>query len=211
MTDKSEQSMPYPPSYHLNNDRHLAYRVITACKLATVISPTENDVMVTHIPLILDPDKGELGSLIGHIDRNNPQTGYLSRHSVTAIFHGPDAYISPTVYHSRQLPTWNYITVHITGAARLLCHDETAQSLIHMAEVLEAGDQPFVLAPDDKRMLGLLPYIVGFEIDIEKLTGRFKLSQDKSRQDMLQAKQQLKSHAARHQIELIDQLLSIEV
>lgn len=203
--------MQYPPPYHLDHDKHNAYRVIEACRLATLISRTEDDVMVTHIPLMLNPDKGKLGSLVGHIDRNSPQINYLDNHKITAIFQGPDTYISPTVYASRQLPTWNYIAVHVTGTTRILdSNDAVRDSLIHMADVLEDGDQPFVLEPDDKRVPGLLNHIVGFEIEIEDLLGRFKLSQDKPPQDTLLAKRQLQLHAAPHHIVLVDDLLSTD-
>ncbi len=199
--------MPYPPPYHLDHDRHNAYKVIEACKLATIISPIQDDVLVTHIPLILNLDKGKLGSLVGHIDKNNPQATYLNNHKITAIFHGPDAYISPTVYASRQLPTWNYITTHVKGTARHLSSDDAVRdSLIHMAEQLENSQQPFVLQPDDKRIPGLLNHIVGFEIEIEDLVGRFKLSQDKIQQDRINAKQQLLSQASDSEMILINQL-----
>lgn len=202
--------MQYPPPYHLDHNKHNAYKVIEACKLATVISPIQDDVLVTHIPLILNLDKGSLGSLVGHIDKNNPQAKYLNNHKITAIFHGPDAYISPTVYASRQLPTWNYITTHVKGTAHHLPSDDAVRdSLIHMAEQLEDSEQPFVLNPDDKRIPALLNHIVGFEIEIEDLVGRFKLSQDKLQQDRMNAKQQLLSQTIDNETILVNQLCQV--
>jgi len=182
----------YPPKYYLENDREKIFRVIETYSFATVISRTKDDIIVTHLPLILDRQRGEFGFLVGHMDRNNPHTGYLDSANVFVIFHGPNAYISPNVYESPQLPTWNSISVHIKGLARITKSKETVrESMMRMVSFLEKGQAPFVLDRDHQTMNSLLGYVVGFEIEILESIGRFKLSQNKNERDKQLAKERL--------------------
>ena len=108
------------------------------------------------------------------------------------VFKGPDCYISPSVYNTPQLPTWNYIIVHITGTIQLVNGPETAkQTMVAMTDFLEQPEHKFKLAMDDPRMDRLINYIQAFEIDITNWEGKFKLSQDKNAEDFELAKQRL--------------------
>ena len=198
----------YPPKHHLDSDLDHIYQVIESFPLATLISRTETDVAITQVPLILDRTRGENGVLIGHIDKNNPHIKYLDHANINVLFNGPQAYISPTVYSTSQLPTWNYITVEIKGKAKIIdSGDHVIDSLIRMAESLETTDKPYVLDRDDKKMQALINYIVGFEIEITEVTGRFKLSQDKSSKDTELAKQHLIKHNQKDYSNLLNTLL----
>jgi L-ornithine N5-monooxygenase len=135
----------------------------------------------THLPLVLDRRTGRLGTLLGHLDRSNPQVQELSDRDVLVIFHGPNAYMSPTVFESVQLPTWNSMAVHVRGRARLV---EDAQSIVPvLCAIAEASDPAFRLQQDDPRIDRLIRYIVGIEVTIESVVGRFKLSQDRDDTD----------------------------
>ena len=124
------------------------------------------------------------------------------------IFHGPNSYISPTVYESSQLPTWNSISVHIKGTVRVTDSvDAVRDSIVDMASFLETGPEPFVLDANNTKMSSLLAYVVGFEIEMEEFVGRFKLSQDKSPQDMELAKQHLIMKTKSGNEELINSVL----
>ncbi|CAB1076447.1 hypothetical protein D1AOALGA4SA_4243 [Olavius algarvensis Delta 1 endosymbiont] len=195
----------YPPKYYLENDREKIYRVIETYSLATLISRTEDDVIVTHLPLILDRQRGEFGFLVGHMDRNNPHTRYLNNANVFVIFHGPNAYISPNVYESSQLPTWNSISVHIKGLARITESKEAVRnSMIRMVSFLEKGEAPYVLDKDHQKMNSLLGYVVGFEIEILESIGRFKLSQNKNEKDKRLAKEHLIAESKKGDARVID-------
>ena len=195
----------YPPEYYLEHDREKIFRVIETCRFATVISRTEDDIIVTHLPLILDRQRGEFGFLVGHMDRNNPHTRYLDSAKVFVIFHGPNAYISPNVYESSQLPTWNSISVHVKGITRILESTEAVgDSMIKMVSFLEKGEDPFVLDKDNHKMQRSLGYVVGFEIEILEMIGRFKLSQNKNATDKQLAKEHLISDSQKGHEELID-------
>ena len=164
--------------------------VIKAYPLATIISVHNNEPLVTHMPLIYREADGKL---IGHIDIYNPQTKLMrDDNNLTIIFSGPQCYISPSVYTTIQLPTWNYIKVHLKGTVKAIENkDALKESLIIMTEFLEQPDHKYVLEANNPRMDANLDYIKMFEITISHWEGKFKLSQDKIKRDIEAAKQEL--------------------
>jgi len=184
----------YPPKYHQENDIQKMIAVIEEYPLGILVSVLDNKPLLTHIPIIYHHDKKRL---VAHIDINNPQVKTLKNGAeVTVVFRGPDAYISPSIYTTTQLPTWNYIFVHLTGTVTLINDPEEAKkTMIAMTEFLEGAAQKYVLKPDNKRMEGAVNYIQAFEIEITHWEGKFKLSQDKVKQDQLNAKEVLKENA----------------
>lgn len=182
-------NLNYPPKYHQDNDINHMIEVIKTYPLATVISVKDGEPLITHLPLIYRED----GKLIGHIDIYNPQAELLKNDKqLTILFSGPQCYISPSVYATTQLPTWNYIKVHLKGTVKAIeSKDALKESLIKMTEFLEYPDHKYVLEPDNPRMLGYLDYIEMFEITITHWEGKFKLSQDKRPQDIENARQEL--------------------
>jgi transcriptional regulator len=180
--------MNYPPKHHQDNNKEHLLEVIKTYPLATLISVENNEPLITHLPLILDNDK-----LIGHIDIYNPQAKFLKDNRVvTILFSGPQCYISPSVYSTTQLPTWNYIKLHLKGTVKAIeSKAALKQSLITMTEFLEAPDHKYVLESDNPRLDRNLNYIEMFEIDITSWEGKFKLSQDKKPKDTENARQEL--------------------
>lgn len=181
--------MKYPPQHHQDNDINHMIEVVKTYPLATVISVKGNNPYITHLPLVYRED----GKLIGHIDKFNPQAELLKdNNEVTIIFSGPQCYISPSIYTTTQLPTWNYIKVHLKGKVTAVDDERTVkQSLVDMAEFLEQPGHKYTLTMDNPRMHGLINYIKGFEIDITSWEGKFKLSQDKKIKDITNARKEL--------------------
>lgn len=180
--------MNYPPKYHQDDNRDHLIEVIKSYPLATVISVANNQPVITHLPLIF-----ESGKLIGHIDIYNPQAELLKQNNdITLIFSGPECYISPSIYSTTQLPTWNYIKVHLKGKVKAIeSKAALKQSLITMTEFLEAPDHNYILEPDNQRLDRNLNYIKMFEITITHWEGKFKLSQDKKPRDTENARNEL--------------------
>lgn len=178
----------YPPKHHQDKDLNHLLEVVKTYPLATVISIKNNEPVITHLPLIY-----ENGKLIGHLDKNNPHAKLLKNgNPVTLIFSGPQCYISPSIYTTTQLPTWNYIKVHVTGFANEIKNPETIkQSMVSMTEFLEAPEHKYKLTITNDRMEQFISYVSGFEIEITKWEGKFKLSQDKKPQDLENAKAEL--------------------
>lgn len=182
--------MNYPPKYYQDNNIAHLVEVIKTYPLAMVISVNNNSPFITHLPLIY---REEDGKLIGHIDKFNPQAELLKAdNEVTIIFSGPQCYISPSIYTTTQLPTWNYIKVHIKGTVKAMESKEALkESLITMTTFLEQPEHNYVLEPNNPKMESALGYIKMFEISISEWEGKFKLSQDKNTRDMANAKAEL--------------------
>lgn len=181
--------MSYPPKHHQDNDINHIIEVVKTYPLATLISVKDNTPFITHLPLIYN----EAGNLIGHIDIYNPQAELLKdNNDITIVFSGPQCYISPSIYTTKQLPTWNYIKVHLKGKVKAIESKESLkESLITMTEFLEAPEHNYVLEPDNRAMKGYLDYIKMFEITIDSWEGKFKLSQDKKPIDIENARAEL--------------------
>lgn len=146
----------------------------------------DGEPLATHLPLVRRED----GRLVGHLARANPHWRHLDGARVLAVFAGPHAYISPEWYGAMpDVPTWNYVTVHATGICRLL--PEAAglvQVLRELSRFMET-DSPIPDAlvdpehPDHAYYQAELPAIIGFEIEVERLEGKAKLGQNRSRSD----------------------------
>ena len=180
--------LKYPPKHHQDNDRNHIIEVIKTYPLATIISVKNNEPLITHLPLIFTDDK-----LVGHIDIYNPQTQLLKdNNNITILFYGPQCYISPSIYTTTQLPTWNYIRVHLKGKVNAIESTEALKaSLISMTEFLEAPDHKYTLEANNPRLDANLNYIKLFEITIDTWEGKFKLSQDKHPKDIENARAEL--------------------
>lgn len=155
--------MKYPPKHHQDSDLNHIIEVIKTYPLATIISVKDNVPHITHLPLVY-----EKGKLIGHIDIYNPQTELLKNNNhITVLFYGSQCYISPSIYTTTQLPTYNYIRVHLKGKVNAIEDKEALkQSLISMTEFLEAPNPKYTLEPDNPRLEANLSYIKMFEINI---------------------------------------------
>jgi transcriptional regulator len=187
--------MAYPvPTYHVT-DPDKILDVIQTFPLASLVTSRGNDISVSYIPLIFE-DTTEGRFLLGHLDRNNPQLNDLNEAPVLALFHGPDAPISPNDYATEQLPTWNFLKVEVRGTATLIQDpEELKRSLMTLNTFLERDQEtPFVLGHDHPRMNALLSYIQGFKIRIEDWHATFKLSQEKVIEDYEGARKKLRDH-----------------
>ena len=182
--------MQYPPGHHQEKSYQNIVNLIKAYPLAIINSCLNNEMESSHTPLIYQPNGG-LGELIGHLDKYNPQLAHFKENEkVQLIFNGPQVYISPSVYSTTQLPTWNYFKAHLKGRVIIETDQEKVKHrLINMTAFLE-GDQPnYVLKADNPRMAAALDYIVGFRIVIESWEGKYKISQDKRQKDRELAKE----------------------
>lgn len=201
----------YPPRPYRVTDLDVLHRTIEALPLATLVTAVDGEILITHVPLILDRGRGALGVLVGHVDRNNPQSRVLDGASVVSVFHGPDCYISPTVYATSQLPTWNSVNVHVRGTATLMRQeDQLRRSLVTMADRLEQGADRFALSETDPRVPPLLPHIVGFEIEIASIDGRFKLGQEKGEDDRTRAGAELLTNTPPAALALVARILAVD-
>jgi transcriptional regulator len=149
---------------------------------------TDDAVEIVHVPLLVDgPDDGAALRIMGHVARANPFARLVMREAnVTAAFHGPDAYVSASLYGAprEQVPTWNYAVVHVRGRLRPLDDAGLAERLGAMAERFERGAVPW--HPDHLSpafFAELRRGIVGFAIEVAEVRAKLKLSQNRTRED----------------------------
>lgn len=180
----------YQPNHFRVEDLERAKSLIEAHPFATLISPD----CVSHIPLIIDETKDVL-TLQGHVARKNPHWQSLERDGrVLALFHGPHAYITPRWYAEHDVPTWNYAVVHATCSVRLINTRAPLTALVaKLAAHFERGAaEPWAFSlPEDLRGDALAQAIVGFELKVEMLGAKFKLSQNRSQIDQAGVKRGL--------------------
>ncbi len=177
----------YVPKHFAETDVVRLHALMRAHSFATLISVLDGAPFATHVPLLLDSGRGPLGTLVGHVARANPQRrAFDGRSPALAIFHGAHAYVSPRWFVSApSVPSWNYEVVHANGAPRVLDDPAVVHALLERSAALfEAGaEQPWTPAAFESYVAGLQRGIVAFEIPIERLEGKRKLSQNKSAAD----------------------------
>lgn len=186
--------MTYLPKHFEATDPATLHALVRAHPLATWVVPqTDGELLVNHIPFLLDADRGPHGTLVGHVARANPVWRALRAAATVAVFQGPDAYVSPSWYpskpvHGKVVPTWNYAIVHAHGVARVF--DDRAQllALVTRLTALHEASQPqpwqVTDAPADyiDTMLGA---IIGIEIPVQRWVGKWKISQNRTLEDRL--------------------------
>lgn len=149
-----------------------------------LVSTREGGPIASHLPFLVHRDAGTQGTLVSHLARGNPQWQDLDGAEVLCVFSGPHAYISPTWYAAKQVvPTWNYIAVHVYGTFRVIDDPHRSFSLVkEFVEHYEAAfAQPWSLPADEDYARKMVAGIVGFEIEIRRLEGKWKLSQNHPR------------------------------
>lgn len=181
----------YIPKYYRCDDTSLHHEIIESYSFATMIVTQNNEPHVVHMPFLLDRDSN---TLRGHIARANglSQLDLSQPYHCLVIFQGPDAYVSPSWYATKQetgktVPTWNYISVHVKGTLQLINDSEwilqnvSALSDKHEAEhnlAWKVSDAP------PAYISAMLCAIVGVEVSISAIDGKFKLSQNKTVPDI---------------------------
>ena len=172
----------YIPSAFQVDDQTALHEFMRQHSFATLVSAGDEEPLVSHLPLLLEADSGTHGKLVGHMARLNEHWRIGADRPTVAIFHGPHAYISPTWYGEPGfVPTWNYITVHAHGT--LLIRDERErlrENVTRLVDIYEEGQSPpwNADAIEPEFMDQLLDGIVGFELPIERIDGKWKLGQN---------------------------------
>lgn len=184
----------YEPSHFKVEDREQLHAVIRAHPLATLITAGEGGLTANLVPFVLHAEEGKRGVLRAHLARPNPQWKAIAAGAETlVVFTGVERYVTPAWYATKRetgkvVPTWNYVTVQVSGPARAIedpvwlraqLESLTRQQEEPRAEPWDVADapEPFIAA----QARG----IVGVEVEIASITGKFKLSQNRQEPDKL--------------------------
>lgn len=173
----------YVPQHFRVDDPELLLPFMRRHAFATLVSAADGELQVSHVPIMAHREGSGAVRLGGHVARANPHWQALEGVSrALAIFHGPHAYVSPGWYAQRpSVPTWNYAVVHARGKVRLMEDAELHATLHELAAKYEAGrESPWRMGDLPAAYVhGMLAQIVGFEMTVERLEGKFKLSQNR--------------------------------
>jgi transcriptional regulator len=183
----------YVPPSNAEHRPEVMLDYMEAHPLAALVTVSDEGLIATHLPLLVDRTRGALGTLAGHVARANPQQRQAREgDEALVIFSGSDAYVTPAFYASKArdgkvVPTWNYVAVHAYGVLRYVSDPAALrrhlEALTSRHEV--SREQPWSVndAPESyiERQMGA---IVGVEIEITRLEGKWKMSQSRSAEDI---------------------------
>lgn len=169
----------YIPKHYKNTDLEEIYAFLKNNSFGIFINTINNKPWGTHIPLELGKNKEGNDVLVGHIAKANLQSKNLVEgDEVLCIFNGPHSYISSSWYEKEEVPTWNYVAVHIYGTVRIQTEDELLSALHQLVDKYEkASEHPISLNDISKKTMRQVTGIIGFEISIDDIQAVHKLSQ----------------------------------
>jgi len=174
----------YIPKPFQVEDPAIIWDFIRAYPFATLVSTlAEGEPLISHIPVIEDPVSS---TLVGHLAGANPHAGLVgAKRESVLVFHGPDAYISPTWYKAREaVPTWAYAAVHAFGCLVPVSAERKRKIVELTTSHFESGrPTPWSDQPDERSMEKMLGAIVAFEMKPTRLEAKFKLGQNRSLED----------------------------
>jgi transcriptional regulator len=183
--------MTYLPPHFREDDPARLKALIDSHPLAVLVAHTADGLQAHHIPLLIDASQGERGTLIGHVARNNKLWTTASGADVLVIFQAADAYITPNWYPTKQethevVPTWNYAVVHAWGP--LVVHDDekwVRGAVGRLTQAMERQNTPPWKMGDapQEYLRGMLENIVGIEIPVRRILGKWKASQNRTDAD----------------------------
>jgi transcriptional regulator len=184
----------YTPKHFEERDVTVLQALIKSHPLGAWVVRTGEELVVNHIPFLVDSSRGEQGTLVGHVARANPiWKSFAKDMACVVIFQGPQTYITPSWYptkhaHGKAVPTWNYAVVHAHGLPRAI--DDRGWLLKHVTELSDLHESASAVpwsvsdAPPDY-IDTMLKAIVGIEIPISTLFGKWKVSQNRPLPDKL--------------------------
>lgn len=182
----------YIPEHFAEQRLEILHQALGSAGLATLVTTGPQGLDASHLPLLVEPGPGPLGRLVGHLARANPQWRTAPDGSAAlAVVLGPDAYVTPSWYPSKRetgkvVPTWNYLAIHAHGAVRFF-HErgrllDVVTRLTDRHEATRPHPWKVADAPPDC-LDGMLAGIVGVELEIARLEGKWKASQNRSQAD----------------------------
>jgi len=176
----------YIPKPQLVADRKLLQDFMDEFAFADLVTASPG-IRITHIPTILDRTAAPYGTIYGHISRQNPQNkAFDGREAAVIVFRGPHSYISPTWYSKPEaVPTWNFAVAHATGKPKPVTDPKAIHDLLaRLIRKFEGADSAYNFAKlPESYTNSLIAGVIGFEMPIEVLEGKFKLGQDRNEAD----------------------------
>ncbi len=209
----------YVPAHHEETDAAVLHALIRERPLGTWVLHDGSGLVANHVPFLLDADRGPWGTLVAHVARANPAWRLAAAgHPSMVIFQGAQCYITPSWYaskreHGKVVPTWNYAVVHAHGVPRAIEDRDWLLALVTrltgVHESTQATPWQVTDAPADY-IDRLLPTIVGIEVELTKLVGKWKVSQNRPDADKRGVVAGLRSRGDAESAELVERFIAAE-
>jgi transcriptional regulator len=208
----------YIPRANEENRVSVMQALMVSHPLATLVTLGDSGLFASHIPMVLENDGSQFGVLKGHISRANRQwRDFVPTVDALAIFAGHQHYISPNWYpetkeHGKEVPTWNYVVVHAYGPLKVIQDDDWLLTNVEkLTNIHEAGSPvPWKVSDAPKDFIkSQLKGIVGLELPIERLQGKWKVSQNRSeseRKGVVEGLSKLNSPESRAMKALVEEI-----
>lgn len=170
----------YIPELYKNDNQKEIQSFINQNGFAVLVNQINGKLWATHTPLMLEEKNGKQ-FLVGHISKENPQAeSFKTNDEILAIFSGAHAYISSSWYDHENVPTWNYLAVHVYGNLKLHSLEESIEALKRLVDKYEAKSEKPVRVEDlSRKTMMQARGIVSFEIEISAIEAKKKLSQNR--------------------------------
>jgi transcriptional regulator len=177
----------YIPAIYKNENPEEINDFLQKNSFGILVNQTNGKLWATHIPLELDINENGKQILYGHISKENPQwESFADNDKVLAIFSGAHSYISPSWYDHENVPTWNYIAVHIYGTIKIIEGEAVIESLKKLVDKYEQNSENPIRVEDlSKKTMMQTRGIVAFEIEIEEIHAQHKLSQNRDEKNYI--------------------------
>jgi transcriptional regulator len=176
----------YVPKHFRETDQEKLLEFMRANSFVTLVSILDSTLFASHIPLVIETD-GDRVKLTGHLAKGNEQWQAFGTGETLAIFTGPHAYVSPSLYEKREsVPTWNYIAVHAYGVPQIIEIAQREKLERMMDEIIDYYDASYKEqwhSLSDLYRTSMMKGIVAFEMTVTRLEGKYKLSQNRSAVD----------------------------
>jgi transcriptional regulator len=183
----------YIPEFNREKDRTTILAFMRANPFAILVSNVDGIPFATHLPVLID-DADDQIVVQGHMAKANAHWKSMKEGEESLIiFHGPHAYISPSLYeHRESVPTWNYAAVHVYGEPTLFTDEESLRATLHrMIETFESSYMAQWSELSEQYRSRMMKHIVGFNIKVKRLEGKFKLSQNRTKGEQARVIQSL--------------------
>lgn len=194
----------YTPAFAKNENEEDLKDFIRKNGFGIVVCTVEGKLWATHIPLILIGDK-----LQGHISRGNKQWRALPQNEeVMVIFQGPNTYVSSSWYDHENVPSWNYIAVHVYGKAHIQSEEELIESLRQLTKKYEQDSvHPVSVDTMSEKLLHTeLRGTIGFEITVERMEASYKLSQNRDEKNHTQIISELEKRGDHNAVSVANEM-----
>ncbi len=181
----------YTPKAFREDDIATLHAFMQEYSFATMVTQKDGGLVASHLPFLVDTERGPYGTLLAHMAIANSQwRTFAGAQEALVIFQGPHTYVSPSWYEddvAASVPTWNYAAVHAYGTPHLIEDASTLYSMLQaLVQTHEAQfEKQWTLQPLDDYMQHKMRGIVGFEMPITRLEGKFKMSQNRSENDQV--------------------------